>query len=302
MSVTKHPDYSLFDDMRTEDLEEILRMDSYDAYGAENDKYDTDTILYIMEVVAKRKWKSGSPEAQARVNEKLKEFKEVYLPDQDGTSLYQFDDDDDCEDEAQPKVPVKQVRKPVRHLFSRVGLVAAVIVVIFGLMITAQAAGLDIFGAIARWTDETFHFSVSGEVQSADWANPFYEELSEAGLDSSFIPTYLPDGYSPGELLVSETDSYRQIYLPLNNSYGQYIDIMVTIYSDPTVMEETLIEKDGSPVQEYIEGDRHTYVFENLGVVNVICQINNIMCSISGSEDVSQDMIFNILNSIEVTV
>lgn len=298
MSVTKHPDYSLFDDMRTEDLEEILRMDSYDAYGAENDKYDTDTILYIMEVVAKRKRKSGSPEAQARVNEKLKEFKEVYLPDQDGTSLYQFDDDE--KDEAQPKVPVKQVRKPVRHVFRRVGLVAAVIVVIFGLMITAQAAGLDIFGAIARWTDETFHFSVSGEAQAADWTEPFQEDLSEAGLDSSFIPTYLPDGYSPGELLVSESDVYQQVYLPLDNTDGQYIDIIITIYSDPTAIDSAHFEKDKSPVQEFIDGDKHTYIFENLGVVNLISQVGNIIYSIGGGGGVSQDTLLDILNSIEV--
>ena len=38
--------------MSTEELEEILRMDSY---GAADDKYDTDAILYIMEVVAQRK-------------------------------------------------------------------------------------------------------------------------------------------------------------------------------------------------------------------------------------------------------
>ena len=62
MSVTEHPNHRVFDDMSTEDLEGILRMDSY---GAENDEYDTDAILYIMEVVAKRKRQSGSAEAQA---------------------------------------------------------------------------------------------------------------------------------------------------------------------------------------------------------------------------------------------
>ena len=300
MSVTKHPDHSLFDDMRTEDLEEILRMDSYDAYGAENDKYDTDTILYIMEVVAKRKRKSGSPEAQARVNEKLKEFKEVYLPDQDGTSLYQFDDDE--KDEAQPKVPVKQVRKPVRHVFRRVGLVAAVIVVIFGLMITAQAAGLDIFGAIARWTDETFHFSVSGEAQAANWTDPFQEELSVAGLDSSILPSYLPDGYTPGELFVSEFDGYHQIYLPLNATDGQYIDVTVTVYSDPEAVNSTLFEKDETLVQEFVEDDKLTYVFQNLDGLNVICLKENIMYSILGYGNITQEMLLDILNSIEGTL
>lgn len=299
MSVSEHSNHSMFDDMSTEDLEGILRMDSY---SAENDEYDTDAILYIMEVVAKRKRKSGSPEAQARVNEKLKEFKEVYLPDQDGTFLYQFDDDEDREDEAQLKTPVKQVRKPVRHVFRRVGLVAAVIVVIFGLMITAQAAGLDIFGAIARWTDETFHFSVSGEAQAANWTDTFQEELSVAGLDSSVLPSYLPDGYTPGELIVSEFDGYHQIYLPLNATDGQYIDILVTVYSDPKAMESIQFEKDGNSIQEYIEGDKYIYVLENLGMVNAICKIENVVCSIGGSSDIPQHTLLNILKSIEVTI
>lgn len=297
MSVSEHSNHSMFDDMSTEDLEGILRMDSY---GAENDKYDTDAILYIMEVVAKRKRQSGSAEAQARVNEKLEEFKEVYLPDQDGTSLYQFDDDE--EDEAQPKVPVKQVRKPVRHVFRRVGLVAAVVVVIFGLMITAQAAGLDIFGAIARWTDETFHFSVSGEAQAANWTNPFQEELSEAGLDSSVLPSYLPDGYIPGELIVSEFDGYHQIYLPLNATDGQYIDVTVTVYSDLEAVDSTLFEKDETPVQEFVDEDKLTYVFQNLDGLNVICLNENIMCSILGYGNITQEILLDILNSIEVTL
>ncbi len=297
MSVSEHSNHSMFDDMSTEDLEGILRMDSY---GAENDKYDTDAILYIMEVVAKRKRQSGSAEAQARVNEKLEEFKEVYLPDQDGTSLYQFDDDE--EDEAQPKVPVKQVRKPVRHVFRRVGLVAAVVVVIFGLMITAQAAGLDIFGAIARWTDETFHFSVSGEAQAANWTDPFQEELSEAGLDSSVLPSYLPDGYIPGELIVSEFDGYHQIYLPLNATDGQYIDVTVTVYSDLEAVDSTLFEKDETPVQEFVDEDKLTYVFQNLDGLNVICLNENIMCSILGYGNITQEILLDILNSIEVTL
>ena len=297
MSVSEHSNHSMFDDMSTEDLEGILRMDSY---GAENDKYDTDAILYIMEVVAKRKRQSGSAEAQARVNEKLEEFKEVYLPDQDGTSLYQFDDDE--EDEAQPKVHVKQVRKPVRHVFRRVGLVAAVVVVIFGLMITAQAAGLDIFGAIARWTDETFHFSVSGEAQAANWTDPFQEELSEAGLDSSVLPSYLPDGYIPGELIVSEFDGYHQIYLPLNATDGQYIDVTVTVYSDLEAVDSTLFEKDETPVQEFVDEDKLTYVFQNLDGLNVICLNENIMCSILGYGNITQEILLDILNSIEVTL
>lgn len=297
MSVSEHSNHSMFDDMSTEDLEGILRMDSY---GAENDKYDTDAILYIMEVVAKRKRQSGSAEAQARVNEKLEEFKEVYLPDQDGTSLYQFDDDE--EDEAQPKVPVKQVRKPVRHVFRRVGLVAAVIVVIFGLMITAQAAGLDIFGAIARWTDETFHFSVSGEAEIADWAKPFQDKLSEIGLEGTFFSHPFPEGIFPGELQVFVYDTYSRVSLPLSTLDNQYIDVLISVYSDPSAMESISFEKDQSFVEEYTDGERHIYIFENLGNTNIVCQTDDIIYSIIGYEDVSQDTLLQVLDSVEVTL
>lgn len=297
MSVTEHSNHSMFDDMSTEDLEGILRMDSY---SAENDEYDTDAILYIMEVVAKRKRQSGSAEAQALVSQKLKEFKEEYLPGCDRTSLYQFDDELDTAE--QLKTSPRRCQKPARHIMRRVGLVAAVIVVTFGLMITAQAAGLDIFGAIARWTDETFHFSVSGEAQAADWTDPFQDELSEAGLDSSILPSYFPDGYIPGELIVSEFDGYHQIYLPLNATDGQYIDILVTVYSDPEAVDSTLFEKDETPVQEFVDEDKLTYVFQNLDGLNVICLNENIMCSILGYGNITQEILLDILNSIEVTL
>ena len=297
MSVTEHPNHRVFDDMSTEDLEGILRMDSY---GAENDEYDTDAILYIMEVVAKRKRQSGSAEAQALVSQKLKEFKEEYLPGNDRTSLYQFDDELDTAE--QPKTSPSRRRKPTRCIMRRVGLVAAVVVVIFGLMITAQAAGLDIFGAIARWTDETFHFSVSGEAEIADWAKPFQDKLSEIGLEGTFFSHPFPQGIFPGELQVFVYDTYSRVSLPLSTLDNQYIDVLISVYSDPSAMESISFEKDQSFVEEYTDGERHIYIFENLGNTNIVCQTDDIIYSVIGYEDVSQDTLLQVLDSVEVTL
>ena len=47
-----HPDFSKYDPMSIGELEEILRAD---ALGPERDDSDVDEILYIMEVLAKKR-------------------------------------------------------------------------------------------------------------------------------------------------------------------------------------------------------------------------------------------------------
>ena len=64
-----------------------------------------------------------------------------------------------------PSVQGMQKRRHVRlHRIPRVGLVAALTVAcLFGSMVAAQAAGVDVFGALARWTEGAFSF---GPIQS----------------------------------------------------------------------------------------------------------------------------------------
>ena len=186
MSALEHQNYHLFDAMSTEDLEALLRLDSYTA---EQDQQHTDAILYIMEVLAKRKQQSNQNDDKASLREKLQDLKEVYLPDNDGISLYQFDEDEVCNSKTQqPERATEQTHKRIRLVARRVGLVAAVVAAIFGLMITVQAAGVDVFGAIARWTDETFHFSVP-EAGAADmWFADYQDELEAVGLSEEYLP------------------------------------------------------------------------------------------------------------------
>ena len=49
-------DFSNYDSMETEELEEILRSD---ADAPESKESDTELLLYIMEVLAKRRKRSG---------------------------------------------------------------------------------------------------------------------------------------------------------------------------------------------------------------------------------------------------
>ena len=296
MSVEKHSEYPMFDAMSTEELEEILRMDSY---GAADDKYDTDAILYIMEVVAQRKRASATYQ-KARAKQALKEFKEVYMPVSEEVSLYQFDHEPNETLSEQSEEVSKQRKRTMRFILRKVGLVAAVIVVVFGIMITVQAAGLDVFGAIARWTSETFGLSVSDDARSTEWEQENQSNLKDAGFDESCLPDWIPETFELGEMQSFTCDLYSNFYFPMDDPDGRFIDITITEYADMNAIEDVIYEKDGNPVQEIAAGDRHIYIFDNLGSINVICYKDNMVCTVTGSEGISQDILLRVLDSIGV--
>lgn len=286
----QHHDYSMFDKMSTEELEEILRMDSY---GAETDKYDTDAILYIMEVMANRQ-NSSAEEKSAQVEQALAEFKEWYLPSvREGSTLYQSD-----ENRAHlAELPIRQTRKSLRSIVRRVGLVAAVIIVIFAIMITAQATGIDIFGAIARWTDETFHFTASGNQWNRDWFSNYQNVLDEAGISSQYIPTWMPEGFMLGEPHISQMRDFTEIYLPGDGPKDQYIDISVSFFSGSAPLDNCIFQKNPGDVDQYAVNDQTIYLFYNCDILNGVCMTENIVINISGT--LSQNDIISIFDSIE---
>ena len=75
-SGNKHRDYSIFDNMSTETLEDILRADSQLPNGENS---DVDAILYIMEVIAKREREAPTGRF-TNVQDAWVSFDENYLP------------------------------------------------------------------------------------------------------------------------------------------------------------------------------------------------------------------------------
>lgn len=294
MSAFEHQNFHIFDTMSTNDLEDLLRMDSY---GAENDQNDTDAILYIMEVLSKRRCQDGQNDAHTSAREKLQEFKEAYLPDNDGISLYQFDEEEVCNSKTQqPDRAPEQTHKRIRFVARRVGLVAAVIAAIFGLMITVQAAGVDVFGAIARWTDETFHFSVP-EAGAADmWFADYQDELDAAGLSEEYLPTWFLEGYTVTDLQIQELTKRTEIYILYSNENDMAVDLLISIYDEPEDMGQNIFEKDETPVQTIQVGGKTIYLLENLGGQIAVCQVRNVVYSLVG--DLPQNLIEDLFTSI----
>ena len=179
----------------------------------------------------------------------------------------------------------------------RTGLVAAIMVaVLFGMMVAAQAAGVDVFGAVARWTEETFRFNVSEDHTAAGWFADYQEELDAAGLSEEYLPTWVPEGYEVTDLQIQELNRGIDIYILYSGENGSAFDLLISIYNEAEAMEQHIFEKEDTPVQTIQVGIKTVYLFENLGVQNAVCQDQNVIYSLLG--DLSQNLIEDIFASI----
>lgn len=181
--------------------------------------------------------------------------------------------------------PRPRRRGRVLRMTLRVTLAA---VFLFGCLVAAQASGVDVFGAVAQWTDDTFFFQAPEASPSLNHRIPYQEAFEAAGLDPAYMPTWIPDGYTVGEIEVGKLNTWTDFYIPLNNSDGSTIHFYLTIYDNPQNAGNRVFEKDERPVQEYKINGKTVYLFHNLDLMTAVCQDETVTYSLSGhlSEDI----------------
>ena len=79
------------------------------------------------------------------------------------------------------------------------GLVAVIaIAVVFGGIVVAQAAGVDVFGTIGRWTNNVFHFDLSADETSTSTGIYVGEGISEyAALQETLASVGIDENLAP---------------------------------------------------------------------------------------------------------
>lgn len=281
------------DKLSTEALEEIIRADLL------SDTSDVDYIIRVLEVIEQRK----GPQADDTVDvEAAWEIfcNEYYTEEGAGLSLYDCPEccgDPPGEDAGgiAPEAETAAARKrprTIRFVFKRVGLAAAVLVLLLAGMFTVQAAGVDIFGVIARWTDEVFHFETTGTAQASEWS----EELSANGVDPDLIAAVIPDGFEAKELTINDYDTFKEIQQRFTEAGVQYVDICIKIYESPEYIPADMFEKDSSPVEQYSSNGRIVYLFSNLDSYIVVCLDGLVQVSVTGN--IAPEQIKQIFDSI----
>ena len=267
-------DFSKYDSMSIGELEEILRAD---AMGPERDDSDVDEILYVMEVLAKKRRQNGI--AGKTALEAYQEFQQHYLP--------------------RPVAESKPSRKANIIPFKRIAAVAASLVLVFSLATSANAFCFkDAWNAVVTWAQETFSFSIGVEVSEPTPNDQVeFSSLKEAlihnGRDFWFIPNYVPAGYLLEEIIVEESP-LQEIYIAIYNNGVDRIKIYVKLFRESCPEQ---IEISENFLEVYSTCGIEFYLFSNLNQNRAVWLIDSYECYISGS--LCFDELRTMIDSIE---
>lgn len=261
-------DFSKFDSMTTEALQQILRLDAMKPIGEES---DTEELLYIMEVLADRR-RNDSTYTGKTVQQAFENFQKYYMPDKSN-------------DDAVDAAPAKQNKISVLWL-RRIAAVAAALAIVFLTTFTADAFGYDLFGKVAKWSEEFFHFdpnSNSSEATLPDTEDKLeYTSLQEA-LDINGITLRLAPSYLPNEYLLSKIEVFsspKEIVFHANyQADGGELIIQIRQLLSSFPIE---IEKNDNCVEIFERNGIAYFLFENNNTVQASWVVEEFECFIIG--------------------
>ena len=274
MSENLNRDFSKYEAISTEELEEILRLDAEAPEGAQS---DTELILYILEVLASRRNTNNITGNTAQ--EAWESFQQNYMPEE-------------------PQKPV-ETKKPVLRM-RKLAAAAAVVTLLIFIPISARALTLEeMWDIFARWAKETFSF-VSGENTEASEPmsddqrefSSLQEMLQKNNRDASIVPTWIPEGFTLDKL-EKDSSPMREIYTVRYANGDRKIRIQVTTYLSEGIRNN---EVENDPIEKYSHNGIDYYIFKNLDQLFVTWMADSYECLISG--DVSIDEIKMMIDSI----
>lgn len=299
--------YAYLDRLSTEQLEELLRAD---IESPENS--DEGVIFHILEVIEQRK-QMDSAETLPNVDLAWKEFQQYYnVPEGKDQSLYPFNpiaNNSDTTNETALHIMTAPTSLRLRRIFKH-GLAAVIaIVALLGGMVVAQAAGIDVFGLLGRWTEETFSF-VSNEQAEASIPNTFasiapehvsyYTEMQRAAADCGIIeeiaPAWYPIGFDTSTPETMSTDISDSIISIFSHEDGRNFSVCITHNKSSLHSASYTFEKDESSVEPYTHGGKTFYILSNIDSTTATWSNGNLLITISGN--LTTDEVKTMIDSI----
>lgn len=282
--------------LTTEQLEELLG----DAPLAPDNQQTSDFYDAIEEVILERE--TTSPTGRlSDIDSAWAEFQQQYMaPDGKGQRLYP--------DEERSDIRTKTERETVSNVhsvFRKAGLVAAVIAALLACMVAAQAAGLDVFGALARWTNENFLFETDNDAVTEQTAfvsseNELYRaiqtEVDKLDISIPVIPTWFPDDYMLHDIQTCDNETVQTVDCCLVNENGERLFFAVNKYAENGLVNNCVFEKDGTPVSEYISNGKLFYMMANLKNRVAVWSDGYLCIELNGPLD--EDTLKKIIDSI----
>lgn len=192
-------------------------------------------------------------------------------------------------------VPPKRAAHKSDHSFLRRAAKIAAIVVLtlllsFSVMIGAQAMGIDMFGALARWTSETFHFET--QQTECDPQNDLHDSvqamLKVQGILGEFAPTWYPEGSKITEYVLQDNEFSVDTHVSFITSDERDFYIRVRTYNDTEDINSATSEGNPDTVEEYLSRNRLFYLFLNEDYIKGTWSNGELVLSIRGNLTVEE--------------
>lgn len=262
----KSRDFSKYDTMTTQQLRELLRLDSE---APDDGGTDTEELLYIMEVLADRNKDSFTGKTAL---EAWESFQRDYL---------------DVEDDSESEIPDKVAgTTPKPSGLRRWLAAAAVIALLIGIPVTASALNWEeVWHAIVTWAGETFSFGTENtpedEKPKPDNFNEYeslQKTLSMVNEDPAIVPVWIPERYTSEKIDILESPE-KKIYVATYQGDSGYLTIKVQSYmsSDPAK-----IEANEGILEIYEANGIEYYIVQNQTRLKAMWIFGSYECYISG--------------------
>lgn len=266
MSENLNRDFSKYEAMETEELEEILRSDVEAPEGTES---DTELLLFILEVLASRNHTKSITGNNAQ--KAWESFEQNYMP-------------------VESQKPAKA--KKTAPWLRRLAAAAAIFALLIFIPISTNALTLDeILEIFSRWTKETFSFVSSENTEVSEPVSDdgrsfssLQEMLREDNRDASIIPTWIPSGFSL-EKVEKDVTPIQETYSARYVKGDLFFRIRVQNYLDDDFQK---IETSQEYSEIYSVGNQDYYIFHNNKQNQAVWVRGTYECIISGNLSIEE--------------
>lgn len=160
----------------------------------------------------------------------------------------------------------------LKRILRKAANVAASVAIFFFLLVSVQAAGIDILGAVGKWTNSLFHFEsgiVSVEQPKDKQPSPVATikgMLLTYQLPPELAPAWLPDEFSISEINYCTNKDTRFADVLLINDADDWIMIRVDCFSLEQSADNLWHQKDNGDIETIEIGQFTFYLAQNNGV------------------------------------
>lgn len=296
-------DDAYFASLTTEQLEEMLDL----GLGLPS-RENREALLRILEVVEQR-------EKDDIVQKAWEDFQRRYIsPGGNAVERYAFDEAALEEEEARERERKKkqmQGTRPIRRGgFSKVLAVGRVAVLSVAItlctMVVVQAAGVNVFGALVEWTDNTFQYvlgtpSAKPTSEREAYIHEFRGRLKAAGIPEDLAPTWYPEDFVPDtdrfytDIVEDELNSVGCVFN--NETEDKHYAVSIDRYYNKGLLDGLVVEKnDKDEVETYTVNGRTFYIMLNNPGYTGTWSDGELLVVIGGN--LSKEEVKEIINSI----